>query len=237
MTQLTFDERLPAGWLLSRRNVVRGFEQWLVLGALLSSFGCARKVPSVETAPSVSTAAVAPPPATPTAQPSASAALAAGAPANAPSPLPGHTMADVLSCKGMSEHGFHITVEGDGAPQVMREGSRIETLAGTLRYCAAAGRKAAPNDRLTLFGCASRSDPARSCLAISEQGAHYLDREGRDWSLQLGAVNAKSHDDELEGTAQLSARRAGETKQLKVSFRAGTKIPAVPERESPYFTK
>jgi hypothetical protein len=146
-------------------------------------------------------------------------------------------MADVLNCKGMSEQGFHITVEGDGAPQVLREGSRVETLTGTLRYCAAAGRKTAPNDQLTLFGCESRSDPNRSCLAISEQGARYLDREGRAWSVQLGATNAKSHDDALEGTAQLSARREGETKRLKISFRAGTKIPAVPERESPYFTR
>jgi hypothetical protein len=232
------DERLPAGCLLSRRNVVRGFEQWLVLGAMLSSFGCERKVPSAETAPGVSTPAVAPPPATPAAQPSASAALAAGAPADAPSPQPGHTMADVLSCKGMSEHGFHITVEGDGAPQIMREGSRVETLAaGTLRYCSAAAQKATPNGRLTLFGCVSRSDPTRSCLSISEQGARYLDREGREWSVQLGAFNAKSRDDALEGTAQLSAWRAGEAKQLEVSFRAGTKIPSVPERESPYFTK
>ena len=88
-----------------------------------------------------------------------------------------------------------------------------------------------------MFGCASRSDPTRSCLSISEQGARYLDREGRDWSVRLGAVNAESRDDALEGTAQLSALRAGETKQLKVSFRAGSKIPSVPERESPYFTK
>jgi hypothetical protein len=194
-------------------------------------------MPSPDAALSVSAAAVTAPPPPRHALPSASVALAAGAPADAPSPLPGQTLADVLSCKGMSEHGFNITVEGDGAPQVMREGSRVETLSGTLRYCAAAGRRAAPDDRLTLFGCVSRSDPARSCLAISEQGAHYFDREGRDWSLRLVAVDAKSSDDALEGTAQLSARRDSEAKPLKISFRVGTKIPAVPEGESPYFTK
>lgn len=203
---------------------------------MFSSLGCARKQPSVDTAPSARTPGVTSP-ARPV-PPRPSTALAAGAPADAPSPLPGLTLADVLNCKGMAEHGFHITVEGDGAPQVMREGSRIETTAaGTLRYCAAAGRQAAPLNRLTLFGCVSRSDPTRACVAISEQGAHYLDREGSVWSLQLGAVDAQLRADVLEGAAQLSARRDGQAKQLKVSFRAGTKIPAVPERESPYFTK
>jgi hypothetical protein len=61
--------------------------------------------------------------------------------------------------------------------------------------------------------------------------------EGREWSLKLGTVNATSQGDAIEGTAQLTARRAAEAKQLEVSFRAGTKIPAVPEHESPYFTK
>lgn len=231
---LRFDERLRAGWLLSRRSVVRGFKQWFLFGAVLASLGCERKQPSVDIAPGISATAV-PPAATSVARPGASTRLAAGAPADAPSPLPGLTLADVLNCKGMSAAGFHITVEGDGAPQVMREGSRIETLAGTLRYCAAAGQKAAPHQRLTLFGCASRSDAARSCLSIAEQTARYLDREGREWSLELGIVNATLRGDALEGTAQLTARRAHEVKQLKISFRAGTKIPAVPERESPYF--
>jgi hypothetical protein len=55
--------------------------------------------------------------------------------------------------------------------------------------------------------------------------------------LDVGTVNATTRGDALEGTAQLTARRASEVKQLKISFLAGTKIPAVPERESSFFTK
>lgn len=75
----------------------------------------------------------------------------------------------------------------------------------------------------------------KSCAKAA--AARYLDREGRAWNLKVSAVDAMSRDDAIEGTAQLSARREGEAKQLEISFRAGTKIPAVPERESPYFTK
>ena len=53
----------------------------------------------------------------------------------------------------------------------------------------------------------------------------------------VGVEGTESSDDALEGTAQLSARRGGETKRLQVSFRVGTKIAAVPEHESPYFTQ
>jgi hypothetical protein len=42
--------------------------------------------------------------------------------------------------------------------------------------------------------------------------------------LDVGTVNATTRVDALEGTAQLTARRASEVKQLKISFLAGTKI-------------
>lgn len=173
--------------------------------------------------------------------PSASAALPTPnlAPSAAKSPLPGLSIGDVLNCKGMAERGFEITLEGDGSAQAMREGSRIDTLSGTLRYCTAAGRYEAPLTGgarlLTLFGCVARNEPHKACISVSEQSAQYLDRDGTPWRLQVANVRTTTRGDTLEGTASFTARRERITKNLRVRFRVGTRIPAVPEEQSPYF--
>ena len=166
-------------------------------------------------------------------QSGAPGARATAAPSSSESPLPGYDSAELLACKGMADRGFEVKLEGDGGPQLMREGARVETLSGALRYCTAAGRNLAPH--LTLFACAARADAKKSCIVIAADSAHYLDRAGASWSLELAQVDRAVQGDVLEGRAALLARRAGISKKLLATFRVGTQIPAVPEVQSPYF--
>lgn len=155
------------------------------------------------------------------------------------SPIPGLTRWEVLNCKGMSDQGHFVVVEGDGPPREFREGGRRLLMPGRFRYC---GPSAQAADRgagrpFALRACASRYETDRSCINIEGRLGEYLNAEGERYQLAVSGLTAQAKGDALDGSLVALARRGEKKLQLRVRFHAGTHIAALPAGDSPFFAK